>query len=227
VFLDPRYTQDAAEGAIRPSGWIPVPLPPSHIIDLRPYKNKTLEDYLKAIKYRNQMPAFSKANGEIIETTEFTDNDCESIMRLWHKIAEKRTGEGHSAVLTEPDKQFIEALGEKSVNPEGHRSLLSLKVQDEIISSCVLFRLGDTITSDLQGLDHEHSRKYKAYFVMMQHSIEIAIKEGRSFVDFGPTTSKPKLDIGCKSMPIMGGMYAQTNFLSLAIRMAASKVNSG
>ena len=227
MFLDPRYTQDAAEGAIRPSGWIPVPLPPAHIIDLRPYKNKTLEDYLKAIKYRNQMPAFSKANGEIIETTEFTYNDCESIMRLWHKIAEKRTGEGHSAVLAEPDVQFIETLGEKSANPEGHRSLLFLKVQDEIIASCVLFRLGDTITSDLQGLDHEQSRKYKAYFVMMQHTIEIAIKEGRSFVDFGPTTSKPKLDIGCKSMPIMGGMYAQTSFLSLAIRMAASKVNSG
>ena len=90
MFLDPRYTQDAAEGAIRPSGWIPVPLPPSYIIDLRPYKNKTLEDYLKAIKYRNQMPAFSKANGEIIETTEFTDNDCESIMRLWHKLLKKK-----------------------------------------------------------------------------------------------------------------------------------------
>jgi hypothetical protein len=48
---------------------------------------------------------------------------------------------------------------------------------------------------------------------MMQHTIAIALKEGKSFVDFGPTAPKPKLDIGCTSVGITGAMYAVSPWL--------------
>jgi len=188
ILLDPTYKNGDGERAIVPSGWQPNPLMPSHVIDLRPYKNKTLAEYLKAIKYRDQEGAFKKANGEVIESVDFTDDQCAEVMQLWHQIATKRTGEGQTAVLATPDEHMLMQLGSGG---KGDRSLLFLRAEGKTIASSVLFRLGDTITSDLQGLDHERARPLKAYFVMMQHVIAIALREGRSFVDFGPTTPKP------------------------------------
>ena len=83
------------------------------------------------------------------------------------------------------------------------RSLLFLKVDDQIIASCVIFRLGDTMTSDIQGLDHAISKQYKAYFVMMQEVIKIGLREGVKFIDFGPTTEDAKVTIGLQCCSIM------------------------
>jgi Acetyltransferase (GNAT) domain len=217
LILDPRYENDSTERAIQPSGWNRVPLPASHIVDLRPYKGKSIGEYLKAIKYRNK----SNFSGEIVESTDFTPIECEEVMELWKKIAEKRASEGHHAVLAQPTLATISAFK----NEDNYRSLLFLKVDGKTIASCVLFRLGDTITSDLQGLDHEEARKHKAYFVMMQHTIEIALKEGISFVDFGPTTAKPKLDIGCTSVPLMGGITATNPLLNFSIKHTAQSIS--
>lgn len=221
VLLDPTYKNGDGDRAIAPSGWQPTPLMPSHVIDLRPYKNKTLAEYLKAIKYRDQEAAFKKVKGEVIESVDFTDAQCAEVMSLWHQIAQKRTGEGQTAVLATPDEHMLMQLG---ADAKGDRSLLFLRAEGKTVASSVLFRLGDTITSDLQGLDHERARPLKAYFVMMQHVIAIALKEGRSFVDFGPTTPKPKMDIGCTSVPITGAMYAVSPFLRASIGIAANKV---
>ncbi|KAA8915554.1 hypothetical protein TRICI_002293 [Trichomonascus ciferrii] len=227
VHLDPKYEEDFAELAIKPSGWNGVRLPPSHIIDLRPYKNKTVYEYLKAIKYRNQDSAFKRANGQVIESDTFTKEECSEIINLWWKIAEKRTGEGHTAVLADPTPDVIETLGKDENRRSHYRTLLFLKVDGKTIASCVLFRLGDTITSDLQGLDQDLSKTYKAYFVMMQETIKIALKEGISFVDFGPTTSEAKIHIGAKSTPLKGGMHATSKPLNFAIKIAAKNVKSG
>jgi hypothetical protein len=227
VHLDPKYEEDFAELAIKPSGWNRVRLPHSHIIDLRPYKNKTVYEYLKAIKYRNQDSAFKRANGQVVESDTFTKEECAEIIDLWWKIAEKRTGEGHTAVLADPTPSVIEKLGKDEYRQSHYRTLLFLKVDGKTIASCVLFRLGDTITSDLQGLDQDLSKTYKAYFVMMQETINIALKEGISFVDFGPTTSEAKVHIGAKSTPLKGGMHATSTPLNLAIKIAAQNVNSG
>jgi hypothetical protein len=224
VFLDPRYQHEDLERAIQPSGWIPTPLPPSHIVDLRSHKGKSLPDYLKAIKYRNRSARFNKAGGEVIESTDFSDHECEYLVKLWGKIANKKTSQGHTAVLAKPNHGLIKNMGRSDVNQNGDRSLLFLKVDGKIIASCLLFRLGDTITSDLTGLDHDVARHYKAYFVMMQHTIDIALREGLSFVDFGPTTANAKLDIGCQSVPLIGGMHASSPLLSLAISLSAKRV---
>ena len=145
-------------------------------------------------------------------------------MRLWRKIAEGRLEKGNTSVMVDPNAEFIRTIGTVA-NKAHDRSLLFLKVNGEVIASCVLFRIGDTITSDLQGLDHEKARPMKAYFVMMQEVIKIALKEGKSFVDFGPTTEKPKLDIGCQNVPLTGALHTTSPILSLAVLIAAEKVN--
>lgn len=223
VMIDPTITNTPAEEAIRLGGWYDINLPASHIINMKPHKGKSAVDYFKAVKYRSQEAEFRRSNGEVIEIKEPTDKDCQTIIDLWNKIAEGRSGGGYTATLAAPDKDFIRTMLTTS-NSSGWRSLLFLKVNGEVIASCVLFRIGDTITSDIQGLDHELARPMKGYFVMMQETIAIALKEGKDFVDFGPTTEKAKLSIGCKSVPLTGALFTNFPLLSLAVSIAAAHV---
>lgn len=223
VLLDPTYKHAYSEQAIRFGGWFRIALPPSHIINLKPHKNKSITEYFKSIKYRNQDGAFKAAGGVTVEEKDFDKESCDTVMKLWHNIAEGRTSKGNTSVLAEPDSQFIHKIG-STANGQNNRSLLFLKVDDEVIASCVLFRIGDTITSDLQGLHHDKARPLKAYFVMMQEVITIALREGKSFVDFGPTTEKPKLDIGCQSVPLTGALRTSSPLLSIIAKCAADCV---
>lgn len=223
MILNPTVSHRGQEYSIKPSGWAAVPLPPSHVVDLRPYQGNTLQEYLKKIKYRDQSKNFVRAKGEVIETKDFTEENCQTAINLWWNIASKRVADGNTSVLANPTVAFLQGIGTVA-NEKGYRSLLFLKVDDEIIASAVLFRLGDTITSDLQGLDHEQGRKYNAYFVMMQETIAIALKSGIKFVDFGPTTSQPKMAIGCKEVELYGGVYARPP-LSWCVSMFSSEVH--
>jgi hypothetical protein len=224
ILLDPTYKHDYSEAGIGFSGWIKVTLPNSHIIDLRPYKTSSLKQYFKGVKYRSQENTFKQAGGEAVETFDFTTENCQIVVDMNNNIAESRTEGNQSDTLLHPTAQFIQGIG-MHYNESKYRSLLYLKVDNKIIASCVIFRLGDTITSDIQGLDGEVSKKYKAYFVMMQEVIRIALDEKISFVDFGPTTETAKVSIGCEVVPLVGSLYPKNKLLGPIIKLAASKVD--
>ncbi|KAK6463619.1 hypothetical protein DFJ63DRAFT_132785 [Scheffersomyces coipomensis] len=224
VLLDPTYKDDFAEPGIRLGGWYKVILPNSHVIDLRPFMNKTIDQYYKAVKYRNHDNVFLQENGQVIETFDFNEENCSNIIKLTELISDSRQNSGRSDTLLKPTTEFISHFG-NFANENNFRSLVFLKVNDELVASCVIFRLGDTITSDIQGLNHEISKKYRAYFVMMQEVIKIALREKVSFVDFGPTTENAKVDIGCKVVPLVGSLSARNPLLSPLLQFAASKVN--
>lgn len=223
ILLDPTYKNAVPEQAIQFGGWYRVKLPASHIIDLRRHKSKSIHEFFRAIKYRNQDGVFRQAGGVTVEERIFTRENCDLAISLWQNIARNRSDNGNTSVLIAPTSAFVQTLGSE-VNESSHRTLLFLKVHGEVVASCILFRLGDTITSDLQGLHQEHARPLKAYFVMMQEVITIALREGKSFVDFGPTTEKPKVDIGCQSVPLTGALRASNVLLSAAVRVAAGNV---
>ncbi|KAI5949885.1 hypothetical protein KGF54_005362 [Candida jiufengensis] len=224
VLLDPTYKDATFEAGVDYSGWIKINLPNSHIIDLRPYHNQTSTDFFKAIKYRNQENAFKQASGVVDETNTFNFENCQEVIIMNDHIANSRQSNGQSSQLLKPDWEFIYNLGNYS-NDQHYRSLLFLKVGDEIIASCVIFRLGETMTSDIQGLNHEISKKYKAYFVMMQEVIKIGMKENVSFIDFGPTTEEAKVAIGCNVVPLTGSIFPNNKCLGPIIKFAASKVD--
>ncbi|KAK6199411.1 uncharacterized protein RJT21DRAFT_121745 [Scheffersomyces amazonensis] len=224
VLLDPTYKDDFSEPGIGLSGWYKINLPNSHVIDLRPYMNKTIDQYYKAVKYRNHDNVFREEHGEVVETFEFNESNCEEVITLNQFISQSRTSTGQSDTLIKPHWKFVSHLGNFS-NENKYRSIVFLKVNGQLVASCVIFRLGDTITSDIQGLNHEVSKKYRAYFVMMQEVIKIALREKVSFVDFGPTTENAKVDIGCKVVPLVGSLSARNPVLSPIIRLAAANVS--
>ncbi|ODV88900.1 hypothetical protein CANCADRAFT_29435 [Tortispora caseinolytica NRRL Y-17796] len=207
--IDPVYTHTAAEKSLGLSGWIKLKLPSSNIVDLRCHCDQTTVQYLKSVKYRIQRNKFEEAGGEFIESTAFTDEECNTIIDMWGNVANHRSQEGKTATLADPSANLIKSLKPAAHEPHNSRSLLFLKLDGRVIASCVIFRLGKTITSDLQGLDYELGRKHKAYLVMMEEMIRIALAEKQSFVDFGPTTGQAKQSIGAKQVHLTGGVWAK------------------
>ena len=147
------------EAGITSSGWYKIKLPNSHIIDLRPFQNQTSTDYFKAIKYRTQDNSFKQAHGQVIETNVFNYENCQEIINMNQNISQNRQLSGQSQQLLQPDWEFIYNLG--NFSNEKISIVIVLKVDNQIIASCVIFRLGDTMTSDIQGLDHAISKNIK------------------------------------------------------------------
>ncbi|KAG7192491.1 uncharacterized protein KQ657_001586 [Scheffersomyces spartinae] len=217
VLLDPTFKTPDTEKVLAVSGWYTAPIPNGHIIDLRPYTKKTPEQYFKLVKYRVQVQPFKQDKGEVIYIDNPLVEDCDLLMERWGDIYKRREQGGQSSYLINPTTNFVYSMvsfesGEHNANDD--RSLMFLKVGDEYIASCIIFRLGKTITSDIQGLNGEISKKYKAYFVMMQEVIKLAFAEGKEFVDFGPTTEQPKVDIGCSIVPLVGSFDAGNPVMS-------------
>lgn len=228
VLLDPTFKTPDTEKVLAVSGWYTAPIPNGHIIDLRPYTKKTPEQYFKLVKYRVQVQPFKQDKGEVIYIDNPLVEDCDLLMERWGDIYKRREQGGQSSYLINPTTNFVYSMvsfesGEHNANDD--RSLMFLKVGDEYIASCIIFRLGKTITSDIQGLNGEISKKYKAYFVMMQEVIKLAFAEGKEFVDFGPTTEQPKVDIGCSIVPLVGSFDAGNPVMSWIVQIAAKHVD--
>ncbi|CAN3363171.1 hypothetical protein DICA2_E09406 [Diutina catenulata] len=225
ILVDPTYKHDYTEAAIRISGWYKVGLPSTHIADLRAFKNKTLAQYFKAKKYRVQDKAFVEAGGEVIEINNPTFQDCQDIVDLNEMIGDARADNDQSDTLLHPSAQFVYDLCTIS-NDAKYRTLLFLKVNGKYIAACIIFRLGETMTMDINGIDYDADAKhYKAYFVLMQEVIRMALREKISFVDFGPTTENAKVDIGCSVVPLVGSLYTGMRGVGPLVKFAAGRVD--
>ncbi|KAL1412243.1 hypothetical protein Q8F55_003254 [Vanrija albida] len=223
--LAPHYKDDSHSRSIAPGGWQQMALPPTHIADLRPYTGLDIKGYLKAIKYRDQSKNFEREGGQVVLSDQFLPDEVDRAYNLWKSVAHKRSNDGHTATLAEPDVELFRGFADPVVAESKTWQLMFLMVKDVCVASCVLVRLGDTITSDIQGLDYDEGHRLKAYFVMMQSTIDIALKEKISFVEFGPSTAKPKMDIGCTPFPMTGALYVRSPFLSVMVKLAAKNVD--
>jgi hypothetical protein len=94
-----------------------------------------------------------------------------------------------------------------------------------VIASSVIFKFGKKLlTTDLQGLTHEKARPLKAYFAMMQWITKAALENGFEFIDFGPTTAGPKMDLGAFQAPMQAAGYASNPIVAFGIQRAGIKL---
>mmetsp|Transcript_11189 Transcript_11189/g.17880 ORF Transcript_11189/g.17880 Transcript_11189/m.17880 type:complete len:766 (+) Transcript_11189:3-2300(+) len=90
------------------------------------------------------------------------------------------------------------------------------------VASAALFLLGKEsgmMTSDIQGLDHELAKARKGYFVMLGRAVRFGLENGYKFVDFGPTTVKPKIDAGSKLIETHGGYHTRSLLLRSMLKL--------
>ncbi len=161
-------------------------LPPSNMVDLRHIApNTTIQDYCKSIKYKlhQQNDAFESAGGKIHITDTITDIDCSTIYELWSNVEQAQLSGNKPQPIIRPSLSLIQEIARM---PNQLRSYMYLTVNDQIIATCILFRVRKALlTTDLQGLNYTFSKQYRAYFVMMAAVIDVAIREGFRIVDCG------------------------------------------
>ena len=210
VLLLPSLSTELVARAIHTAGFFPLPLPPTHILDLRPHHGKTWKEYMKTLKKGNRRPYLQRflASGGIIE--EIHDLSRievgTTVCAQWDNIAKVRREKNEPPTLARPSVQLITAMGHMMAEP--YRSVVFLRFNNEVIASSVIFKFPKKlITTDIQGLTHEKARPMKAYFVMLQWVIKEALEKKFDFVDFGPTTPGPKMDLGCIQVPLKAASY--------------------
>jgi hypothetical protein len=229
VLLLPTLSTELIAKAISIAGFFPLRLPPTHLLDLRPHRGKTWNEYMKTLKKGNRRPyiqQFLTKGGTIEEVHDISPREVgETVCQQWENIARIRREKKEPSPLAKPSPEFISSMGNAMNEP--YRSVVFLRFNNEVIASSVIYKFPyKLITTDIQGLTHEKARPLKAYFVMLQWVIKEALDKRYDFVDFGPTTPGPKLDLGCKSVPLEVGGYAGNPILAFGIQQAGSSVDS-
>jgi hypothetical protein len=229
VLLLPALINEPVARATYSAGFFPLPLPPTHLLDLRPHRGKTWNEYMKTLKRGNRRPylqQFLKKGGIIEELHDLSRADVAKIVcDQWANIARVRKEKKEPPTLVRPSVRFIAAMGHTMM--ESYRSVVFLRFNNEVIASSVIFKFPNKLlTTDIQGLTHEKARPIKAYFVMLQWVIKEALDKEFDFVDFGPTTPGPKTDLGCIQVPLKAAGYSGNPILAFGIKKAGGIVDS-
>ncbi|CAF1215030.1 unnamed protein product [Rotaria sp. Silwood1] len=229
VLLLPALSTEPVARAIYDAGFFPLPLPPTHLLDLRSHHGKTLEQYMKTLKRTNRrryLQQFLDKGGIIEEVHDLNRVEVGTIVcHQWENIARVRRQKNEPPTLARPSAQFITAMGR--VMTEAYRSVIVLRFNNEVIASSVIFKFPNKLlTTDIHGLTHEKARPMKAYFVMLQWVIKEALDKKYDFVDFGPTTPEPKLDLGCIQVPMNAAGYCENPMIAFGIKKCGGFVDT-
>jgi hypothetical protein len=184
---------------------------------------------MRTLKKGNRRPyiqQFLTKGGTIEEVYDLSPREVgETVCKQWENIARIRRENKEPPTLAKPSAEFISSMGNAMSEP--YRLVVFLRFNNEVIASSVIYKFPHKlITIDIQGLTHEKARPLKAYFVMLQWVIKEALDKKYDFVDFGPTTPGPKLDLGCVSVPSEAGGYARNPILAFGIQQAGSTVDT-
>ena len=229
VLLLPTLSTEPTAKAISIASFFPLHFPPTHLLDLRPHRGKTWPEYMKTLKKGNRRPyiqQFLSKGGTIEEVHDLSRSEVgEAVCEQWANIARLRCENKEQPTLAKPSVGFISSMGHAMSTP--YRSVVFLRFNNEVIASSVIYKFpAKLITTDIQGLTHAKARPLKAYFVMLQWVIKEALDKKYDFVDFGPTTPGPKIDLGCTSVPLEVGGYAGNPILAFGIQQAGNALDA-
>ena len=198
--------------------------------------------------YKQYIKEFEKKCGGEVHCEEkwdaFSHRGPEVLYDAWLNIAKKRVAQGEVATLVEPKAPFFRDISTTLSGPfrrlfalsvprsfadtlpppdgesEGERAVRIVQGDREVVGTGVVFRFPrcGLLTSDIQGLHHHLSRKTRAYFVMMQRAVMLAQAEGFRWVDFGPTTEDPKIDVGARRVPCFSGYHTRSMLMKSMIK---------
>mmetsp|Transcript_22616 Transcript_22616/g.39990 ORF Transcript_22616/g.39990 Transcript_22616/m.39990 type:complete len:953 (-) Transcript_22616:50-2908(-) len=223
VLMAPSLITQADYLAFETSAFLNLQVGPIAIADLRRYKGLTYKEFqrvaLKKGNRRNHHNFFAKHGGTAHISRKFTDFDPNYASvheALCSSTAAQRTAKGELPVLYPVTKGHVRLLAED--HKQSYRNVFGIRVNGAPAGSAVLFEFPETklLTCDMQGLRHEIARPARAYFAMLAMAVEKALTEGYDFLDFGPTTLAPKMDVGARLIPCRAG-YHTRNMLMRAL----------
>eukprot|EP00471_Norrisiella_sphaerica_P013303 CAMPEP_0184505176 /NCGR_PEP_ID=MMETSP0113_2-20130426/52853_1 /TAXON_ID=91329 /ORGANISM="Norrisiella sphaerica, Strain BC52" /LENGTH=648 /DNA_ID=CAMNT_0026894859 /DNA_START=744 /DNA_END=2690 /DNA_ORIENTATION=- len=226
VLQSPCYVTQLDSRAFQDAHFLNLAVGPSVLVDLRRYKGMTYKEFqrvaLKKGNRRNHDAFFAKKGGTIVVSREFEDFDTEYprvVARLAQYTANRRSAVGEVVIPVPVTATLIQSISE--VHQHEFRSLFGMSVNGQPAGSAVVFEFPASrlMTSDMSGLRHEIARPTRAYFAMLAVTVEKALKEGFDFVDFGPTTLEPKMDVGGRLVEGRAGYHTRLMIMRSLLKM--------
>ena len=230
--LFPVLTSSHVVDAIQASGGVALPILPTYVVDLRPFKGGEWQDYkrhLRKINRKVREGPFEGAGGstEVTEGVDVTEEQAKTLTSLWWQVASYRGNKDQTACLMEPNPVYIQQLAH---HPARFIQMLALKLKETTVAASLLFSLSPTLmTSDVAGFNYpaleaagkEANQQIKAYPVKLAAVLKQAISAGYEWVDFGPTTGSSKMEIGAREMPITGGLFYHGTATRVIVQVGA------
>ena len=220
--VEPYCFEDAA--------FLDLPLAPTAIADLRPHRGLSYREFMRrALKKgdRRDHEAYAERKGGSVHIhSNLSRTGPNTLMRLWANVATGRRNRGDAATLVRPTPSLFTAISQTH-EPQCRKVFALCDSGGDAVASAILFQFpgSNLVTSDMQGMDHARARPLHAYFAMLQRAVRLGLESGSSFVDFGPTTLKPKLDAGCKLVEMRGGYHTRNLFLRSALKSGVDSYN--
>ncbi|GAB5353858.1 hypothetical protein AAMO2058_000070100 [Amorphochlora amoebiformis] len=220
VLMSPCYETQLDSWAFKKAQFLNLEVGPAVIVDLRRYKGMDYKTFqrlaLKKGNRRNHASFFQKKGGTYVVSREFKDFDKDFDKlhaNLCASTATARVGRGEVPLLCPVTSGVVRSLSETHLKI--YRRQFGIRVKGEPAGAAMLFEFPGTklMTSDMQGLKHDIARPAHAYFAMLALTVELCLKEGIDFLDFGPTTLDPKLDVGGRLIPSRAGYYTHSMIL--------------
>jgi len=225
VLMAPCYITQLDSYSFECSHFLNLEVGPSVIVDLRRYHGMEYKTFqrvaLKKGNRRNHIGYFEKKGGTYTVSRQFQDFDAkhhEVHASLCGQTAQQRVGRGEARLICPVTPGIVKSLQDNHMKE--FRRVFGIRVNGEAAGAAMLFEFpkSSLMTSDMQGLQHEIARPAHAYFAMLALTVELCLKERIDFLDFGPTTLDPKLDVGGRLIPTRTGYYTHSVVLRSFIK---------
>lgn len=232
LFLPSMVTQ-AESLAFERSNFLNMPIGPSVVVDLRRYRGASFKEFqraaLKRSDRRNHADYFERKGGSFHvsrDFSQFSDAYPRVVASLTGFTAQQRMQRGELPAFCRITPLAVQTIAER--HGREFRRLFGVKVNGVDAGCATMFEFPATrlITSDMQGLRHEVARPSRAYFAMLARTVEIGLREGVDFVDFGPTTIAPKVDVGGRLVQCRAGYHTRMMLMRTLLKQGNDNFQS-
>jgi hypothetical protein len=208
---------------IRSKNWIDVPFLDNNWLDLS--GSRDWESFVSGLSangrsaLRRNQKVFVAAGGTLEELSDDIDEHVPAIADLYRRTEQHHValGELRNPILI--DEPFLRRFG---ALPRANRRVLLARIGSEIIGFALVLIDGETLYFNQCGLDYQRAEPARAYFNLYYGLIQIALREGLSGIDMGPTTYEAKRRVGSVRVPTEYRVDCLKRWLRPLIRLVSA-----
>ena len=200
--------QPAAQQALVETGFMPIPIPPTVVVDL-PFAS--FDEYLGAMRaqYRRRARKTIEASEHLrVEHLRGFGQLAPELARQWRLVYD-RAQEVKREILGPDYFRRVAELDRASV-------LLLRRPDDSIASFALLLDDEPWLHFLFTGFAEEAGREESAYFRLLYEIVRVGIDGNFNRINLGITTVRPKLDVGGVPVPLCGWLYQRRPLLRRA-----------
>lgn len=208
---------------VRSEHWIDVPFIDNNWLDLSGVGD--WESFVSGLSangrsaLRRNQKVFASLGGTIEEVSEDITKYVSVVADLYRRTEVHHVALGELRNPIAIDEKFLRRFADL---PKANRRVLLARLGDEIIGFALAMSDGKTLYFNQCGLDYRQAEPARAYFNIYYQLIQIALREGLSGIDMGPTTYEAKRRVGSVRVPTEYRVDCLNRWLRPLVRLVSS-----